>query len=39
MKDKVFIDTNILIYLYSEDDIEKQQSFCLTSNCIETTSV
>lgn len=25
MKDKVFIDTNILIYLYSEDEIEKQQ--------------
>ncbi len=25
MKDKAFIDTNILIYLYSEDEIEKQQ--------------
>jgi len=25
MKDKVFIDTNILIYLYSEDEIEKQE--------------
>lgn len=25
MKDKIFIDTNILIYLYSEDEIEKQQ--------------
>ena len=25
MKDRIFIDTNILIYLYSEDEIEKQQ--------------
>ena len=25
MKDNVFIDTNILIYLYSEDEVEKQQ--------------
>ena len=25
MKDSVFIDTNILIYLYSEDETEKQQ--------------
>ena len=25
MKDKVFIDNNILIFLYSEDEIEKQE--------------
>lgn len=25
MKDKAFIDTNVLIYLYSEDEAEKQQ--------------
>ena len=24
MKDRIFIDTNVLIYLYSEDEIEKQ---------------
>ncbi len=26
MKDRVFLDTNILIYLYSEDEIEKQET-------------
>lgn len=25
MKDKAFIDTNVVIYLYSEDEIQKQQ--------------
>ena len=25
MKDRVFLDTNILIYLYSENEIEKQE--------------
>jgi predicted nucleic acid-binding protein len=25
MKDRIFIDTNVLIYLYSEDEIEKQK--------------
>ena len=24
MKDKAFIDTNVLVYLYSEDEAEKQ---------------
>lgn len=24
MKDKIFLDTNILIYSYSEDEVEKQ---------------
>jgi predicted nucleic acid-binding protein len=24
MKDKAFVDTNVLIYLYSEDEVEKQ---------------
>jgi predicted nucleic acid-binding protein len=24
MKDKAFIDTNVLVYLYSEDEVEKQ---------------
>ena len=39
MKDSVFIDTNIFVYLYSEDEPEKQsvaldiflQSHCITS--------
>jgi len=39
MKDKVFLDTNILVYLYSEDEPEKrtvahnifQQVHCITS--------
>jgi len=26
MKDKVFVDTNILIYLYSVDEPEKRQA-------------
>ena len=26
MKDKVFIDTNVLIYLYSEDELQKRES-------------
>lgn len=24
MKDKAFVDTNILVYLYSEDEVEKR---------------
>jgi predicted nucleic acid-binding protein len=39
MKDRVFIDTNVLIYLYSEDELTKrmtainvlEQFYCLTS--------
>jgi len=39
MSDKVFIDTNVFIYLYSEDEPEKQsvaldileQAHCVTS--------
>ncbi|GHT47647.1 hypothetical protein FACS189440_08780 [Bacteroidia bacterium] len=40
MKDKAFVDTNILVYLYSEDETEKQayaynaieQYDCITSS-------
>ena len=32
MRDKVFLDTNILIYLYSENELEKLVS-ALESNC------
>ncbi|MBS4024031.1 MAG: PIN domain-containing protein [Dethiobacter sp.] len=39
MKDRAFIDTNVLIYLYSEDEFEKRETsksvfsayFCVTS--------
>lgn len=27
MKDKVFVDSNVLIYLYSDDEIEKKQIY------------
>lgn len=42
MKDKAFIDTNILIYLYSEDEPEKRdKSFSIFSEyqCITSTQV
>jgi predicted nucleic acid-binding protein len=40
MKDKAFIDTNILVYLYSEDEVEKR--ICALNalerfNCITST--
>ena len=30
MSDKVFLDTNVLVYLYSGDDTDKQQAMCRT---------
>jgi predicted nucleic acid-binding protein len=28
MKDKAFLDTNILVYLYSEDEVQKRAIAC-----------
>jgi len=42
MKDKVFIDTNVFIYLYSEDEPEKKdisQKIVNKYNCIISTQV
>jgi predicted nucleic acid-binding protein len=42
MKDKAFIDTNVFIYLYSEDEIEKQEISQIAAdkyNCIISTQV
>jgi len=42
MNDKAFIDTNIFIYLYSEDEIQKQEISQITVNkydCIISTQV
>jgi predicted nucleic acid-binding protein len=42
MKDRAFIDTNVFIYLYSEDDFEKQiisQIFADRYNCVISTQV
>jgi predicted nucleic acid-binding protein len=40
MKDKAFVDTNILVYLYSEDEVEKSVRACDAIekyNCITST--
>jgi predicted nucleic acid-binding protein len=40
MKDKVFVDTNILVYLYSEDEVKKRAVACDAIekyNCITST--
>jgi predicted nucleic acid-binding protein len=40
MKDKAFLDTNILVYLYSEDEVQKRAIACTaieTYNCITST--
>ncbi|MDR0692636.1 MAG: PIN domain-containing protein [Prevotellaceae bacterium] len=42
MKDKAFIDTNVFVYLYSEDEVQKREVACDTIekyNCITSTQV
>ena len=42
MSDKIFLDTNVIIYLYSEDEDEKRKIICeqINSNyCITSTQV
>ena len=42
MSDKAFLDTNVIIYLYSEDELEKRNIICEQVNnntCITSTQV
>jgi len=42
MKDKVFVDTNVIVYLYSEDEEDKQsRAFAATAlcDCVTSTQV